>query len=207
MRVPRHFCPSERSDVWDVLRRHPFGTLITARPGEAPTGSPLPFLTRPDDGPHGAVIGHIARDNPQLAALCSSDTRALVIFDGPRAYVSGAYYDEQPAVPTINHITVHVTGVPRVLGADATLGVLEETVAHFETLAGSPWRLDTAHPYVRDLARHVAAFRVDIEFVEASFKLSQNVDAHARDLVTAGLIADHHDEMLAAMRRHGVAGR
>lgn len=207
MRVPPHFRPRDPDEVWDVVRRHPFGTLVTARPGEAPTGSPLPFLARPHDGPRGAVIGHIARDNAQLAALEVADARVLVIFQGPCAYVSGAYYDEQPAVPTINHITVHLTGAPCVLAPHATLAVLEETVAHFEARAGSSWRIDAAHPYVRDLARQVAAFRVDVEQVEASFKLSQNVDEHARALVAAGLLADGHEEVVTAMRRQGARGR
>lgn len=200
MRVPEHFRPRAPQEAWEVVDRHGFGTLVTADGGAAPVGSPLPFLGRPADGDGGSLIGHMALANPQLASLRRLDARVLVVFAGPSAFVSASYYDEEPAVPTWNHVTVQVTGRPRLLtGEAATLEVLEQTVAHFERQVGSKWRLNVDDPYVRELARQVAAFAVDVDRIKAVFKLSQNLEPELQRRAAAGLLAAGHTELVAAM--------
>lgn len=97
-------------------------------------------------------------------------------------------------------MTVHVTGTVRLIeGEAATLRVLEETVAHFEEQAGSGWRLDVERSDLPAFVRQVAAFSVAVERIDASFKLSQNLDAQQRRRVTDGLAADGHRDLVAAI--------
>lgn len=200
MLVPAHFRSRELHDAWRIIDRHGFGTVVTADADSSLVGSPLPFLGRPDCGRDGSLIGHIARANPQLDALRRERARALVVFQGPAAFVSASYYREQPAVPTWNHVTV--TGRPRLLsGEAAAIRVLEQTVAHFEQQVGSDWRLNVNDPYVRKLSRQVAAFAVEVDRIEASFKLSQNITPELRRGVAANLLAAGHVELVAAMGR------
>ncbi len=46
------------------MRRHSFATLIT-HDGEAPFATHVPVLLHADGGPHGTLVAHIAKANPQ----------------------------------------------------------------------------------------------------------------------------------------------
>jgi transcriptional regulator len=197
--VPPHFRPSDDRLAWRVIDEHGFAPVVTALPGAAPRASHLPLLGRPGEGERGRLIGHLAAANPQREDLAAG-LPVLAVFQGPSAFVSASWYREEPSVPTWDHVTVHVRGRPRVLpGHEATLEVLRATVEHFERQAGSAWRLDTGSDYVRDLARGVVAFVVEVEEVEAIAKLSQNVAPHLRARVREGLAAAGRHDVVAAM--------
>jgi transcriptional regulator len=198
MYVPDYFRPSDDDAPWRVISDHGFGSLVTVENGEPPIASPLPFLACREEG---ELLGHLARANRQFAALRRVGSAAvLVIFQGPSGFVSGAYYDDPGAIPTWDHVTVHVTGELQLLpGEAATLSVLRDTVAHFESRAGSPWRLDVERADLPEMVRQVAAFRVVVHRMDAIFKLSQNVDSTRRRRVVAGLRAHGHAELVAAI--------
>lgn len=197
MHVPEHFRPTDPGAPWAVIADHGFGTLVSTEAG-TPVASPLPFLARPQDN---LLVAHLARANPQFQQLRSAPPqRVLVIFQGPSAFVSGAHYADPRAIPTWDHVTVHVTGTVRLVeGEAATLRVLQETVAHFEQQAGSDWRLDVERSDLPAFVRQVAAFTVAVDRIDASFKLSQNVDAQLRRRVMDGLSANGHHDLVAAI--------
>ena len=72
----------------------------------------LPFVFDPDAGEHGALLGHVARNNPQWRRGAGGE--ALVIVRGPDAYVSPSWYASKAehgrVVPTWNYVTAHVYG-------------------------------------------------------------------------------------------------
>lgn len=198
MYAPEHFQPSDPDAPWRVIADNGFGTLVTAEAGAAPVASPLPFLARPKED---LLLGHLARANGQFESLRDGQpSRVLVIFQGPSAFVSGAYYCDEWAIPTWDHVTVHVTGMAQLIQSEAaTLGVLEETVARFEDRAGSDWRLDIERPDLPGMVRQIAAFTIAVERIDAIFKLSQNFDLEPRGRVAAGLRADGHHDLAAAI--------
>lgn len=198
MFVPCHFRPSDSDAAWKVIAANGFGTLVTGQSGGAPVASPLPFVGHSNED---VLVGHMARANPQLQFLKRSEpTSVLVVFQGASGFVSGSYYDEPLAVPTWDHVSVHVSGTLRPLhGNIATLRVLEETVAHFEAQAGSDWRLDVTRPDLPDMVALIAAFEVAIERIDASFKLSQNVTIEQRRRVVAGVLAAGNQRLAQAI--------
>jgi transcriptional regulator len=200
--VPAHFSAPDADAPWEVVDRHGFGILVTAGPSGVPVASSLPFLARQQER---MVIGHIARANEQFEHLRGeAGGWALVIFQGPAAFVSAGYYHDRMAIPTWDHITVHVTGPVRVLDDDeATLEVLRQTVAHFESQAGSGWRLDVGRDDLPGMVSQVAAFTVTARRVQSLFKLSQNLDQQQRRLVAAGLRNDGHDAVASAVEAVG----
>jgi transcriptional regulator len=196
MLIPDHFRPPAAGHAWEIMDRHGFATLVTTGADGAPVASPLAFLARPGER---RLVSHLSRKNPQVAQLAVG-APALVVFTGPSAFVSGSSYAEAPAVPTWNHVTVHVTGRSALQDDEAaTLRVLEETVAHFEAQAGTAFRLDAGCATIRAWAREVVAFTVAAERVEAQFKLSQNLPAHQRAEVVARLRAVGSDDVVGAM--------
>jgi transcriptional regulator len=100
------------------------------------------------------------------------------------------YSDPDDFVPTWNHVTAHLYGVPQVLTADENLVVLEKLVDHFE--AGMPGarslRIDPKE--AAKLAKGTVGLRVPITRVEARKKLSQNRTDVDRDAVIGHLSGD-----------------
>jgi transcriptional regulator len=186
---------------------HGFATLVTTADDGRPVASPLAFLARRREGKRGRLISHLARDNPQLGHL-GAGRPVLVIFTGPSAFVSASWYEDTPVVPTWNHVTVHVSGSPVVQDdLDTCMRVLEATVAHFEAQAGSPWRLPYDDPDIRAWALAVVPFTVDVETIDAAFKLSQNVAPERRREVAAGMVSAGHADVAAAMSRASDSSR
>jgi transcriptional regulator len=126
-----------------------------------------------------------------------------VIFTGPSAFVSASWYgNDAPVVPTWNHVTVHVSGTPAVQDDhDSCIRVLAATVAHFEALAGSAWRLPCDDPDIRAWARAVVPFTVDVDAIDAAFKLSQNVTPERRREVVDGMFSAGRPDVASAMLR------
>jgi transcriptional regulator len=119
---------------------------------------------------------HLAKPNPQCAALREGG-EVLVVFQGPHAYISPAWYGPGPAVPTWNYVAVHVYGKTRVLEGDELRRHLEELVRTNEEAAGTGWKLsDAPEQYLAGLSRGIVGFEVKIERLEGKAKMSQNRD-------------------------------
>ena len=49
---------------------------------------------------------------------------------GPHGYISPGWYGEVHSVPTWNHVTAHLYGVPEMLSDEENLAVLDRLVDH-----------------------------------------------------------------------------
>lgn len=168
-------------------------TLVTLGP-EGLVASILPVLfdRGPDDGPLGTIRGHLARGNPQWRAF-SGDLEALVILDGPDAYITPAWHETKRRtgkdVPTWNYITVHAHG-PLVIRDDAAW--LEDVVRRLserhEAGRAHPWSVDDApRDYLDAQLRAIVGVELRLTRLDAKRKLSQNRIAADMAGVVAGL--------------------
>ena len=97
MYVPPAFAETDKGKLYDFIEAHAFGLLVSTHGGE-PFATHLPFLLERDAGPHGRLVGHLARANLQWQGL---DGRpVLAVFSGPHAYVSPSWYEADDVVPT-----------------------------------------------------------------------------------------------------------
>jgi transcriptional regulator len=189
MYVPAHFDASDPAWCRDLIRREPFGVLVTVDAAGAPFATHLPFLVDEGPGPLGTLLGHVARANPQWRDLAGRP--ALAIFAGPHAYVSPSWYGTHPSVPTWNYVAVHAYGVPRLVEdperVDALLGRL---VATHEDGRAAPWRFASLPAdYLGGMRRGIVAFEIPLDRLEGKAKLSQNRGAADRARVRAALAA------------------
>jgi transcriptional regulator len=146
-----------------VMLAHPFATLATVDSDGALQAGHLPLLWE-----DGALVGHLARNNPQARAAA----QALAVFHGPDAYVSPTWYGRpSDHVPTWNYVAVQVRGSLEVLTPDQTLAALERLVAHFEP----EWRVSPA--LATALVGAIVGLRLRPTTVACKLKLSQNRDA------------------------------
>ncbi|HKY33737.1 MAG TPA: FMN-binding negative transcriptional regulator [Candidatus Polarisedimenticolia bacterium] len=198
MYIPRHFAEDDPQTIRDFIRRHDFATIVTAAGGGI-LASHAPLLLDEADGPPGALIGHLARGNPQVAAL-RGGARVLALFQGPHAYIPVGWYERRTTVPTWSYAAVYVEGTARVIeDRAAILDLLDRTARAHEPDGG--WRLDPEASWIAPLLAGIEAFSIRVESIRGKFKLDQNMSPEDRAGVIRGLRAsgDTGQAELAAM--------
>jgi len=173
MYIPPAFQVEDTGKLAAFIRRHSFATLIS-HDGSAPFASHLPMLFQPDAGPHGTLLSHMARANPQWRHFASGG-EILAIFHGPHSYISPSWYQTGPAVPTWNYATVHAYGVPAVFsGHERVVSLLRETVSEYEAAFEQPWPGELPDDFRDKLIHGIVAFEIPLTRIEGKFKLGQN---------------------------------
>ncbi len=191
MYVPAAFAPDDAT-VRELLSRPQAADLVTMTEAGL-VATFLPFLYDPDEGEHGVLRGHLARNNDQWSRPVIGE--ALVIVHGPDAYITPSWYASKAehgrVVPTWNYVTAHVYGELRVHDDPAWLDALvrELTEVH-EAREAAPWAVDDApEQFVAGMLRAIVGVELVISRVEAKVKLSQNRPPADVDGVVAGLDA------------------
>src|SRR5262249_23860570 len=83
MYIPAAFAEADLGKLHDFIERNSFGLLVSQVDG-LPFATHLPFLLERRTGPHGSLVCHVARGNPQWRQ--AGGQTALAIFSGPHAY-------------------------------------------------------------------------------------------------------------------------
>lgn len=183
-----------REDRLDVLhaliRTHPLGMLVTAGEGGL-MANPIPFLIDAQGCEKGLLRAHLARANDQLAAL-DAGAEAMVLFHGPQAYVTPAWYASKAqhgkVVPTWNYVAVHAWGRPRIIDDAAWLRQqIGELTDAQEASRETPWSVDDAPaPFIAGQIKGIVGLEIPIDRIEGKWKVSQNRPAADRNGVIAG---------------------
>jgi transcriptional regulator len=194
MYIPAHFAPDEAA-VGELLRNHGAADLVTLT-DEGMMATYLPFIYEPSAGgragQHGALHGHLARNNAQWKR--ESRGEALVIVRGPDAYISPGWYASKAehgrVVPTWNYVTAHVYG--RFVVHDDpvwTENLVRRLTAKHEARRGAAaWSVDDApRAFIEGQLRAIVGVELEISRIEAKAKLSQNRPEADVEGVIAGL--------------------
>ena len=140
MYVPKHFDPADAAWCHALMARESFALLVSTGAEGLPFATHLPLLLDADRGPHGTIVGHLARANPH-ARLLAEGRPTLAVFQGPHAYVSPGWYATHPSVPTWNYVAVHAMGRPVLIEDPARVrALLARMVATYEAGRAEPWR-------------------------------------------------------------------
>ncbi|RDV10974.1 FMN-binding negative transcriptional regulator [Arthrobacter sp. RT-1] len=209
MYIPAHFAVTP-DDVQDLLTRPGALNLVTMTP-QGLLATLLPFVFDPTVGEHGALQGHVARNNTQWSEPVTGE--ALAIIQGEDAYISPSWYASKAehgrVVPTWNYTTAHVYGRlvihddPEWLEPQVRrlTGVHEAGFEH-------PWSMDDApERFISGQLRAIVGVELVIARIEAKAKLSQNRPEADVDGVIAGLSGRGHAESAADVERAREATR
>lgn len=201
MYLPEHFAEHDPAALHGLIAAHPLGALVTVG-ADGLSANHLPFLLAADRGEHGALLTHVARGNP-VWQDGSADHEALVIFQGPIAYISPNWYptkaETHRQVPTYNYAVVHAHG-PLVIRDDekwlrAFLGRLTRRM---EAAQAQPWKMgDAPQDYLRQMVGGIVGIEIPITRLVGKWKVSQNRLAVDRDGAIAGLRATGEPEAVA----------
>jgi transcriptional regulator len=199
MYIPAAFAETDLNRLHDFIEQHSFGLLVSQVDG-LPFTTHLPFLLDRTAGPHGTLICHVARANPQWREAAGQV--ALAVFSGPHAYVSPTWYEAEQVVPTWNYTAVHAYGRVEVIQDKAALlEIVQKSVRVYERAMPRPWSFDPASTFVERLLAQIVGFRIEVEKIEGKFKLNQNHPAERRQKVVRALAerGDENAQAIAAM--------
>lgn len=197
MYVPASFKITDTAELHAFMRKHSFATLVTQGKGGM-AATHLPLLLDADAGPHGTLLGHVARANPQWK---TADGEALVIFPGPHAYISPTWYETPGTVPTWNYVAVHAYGALQLVEDSGGLhDILTRTVSVYERGMPEPWSYDVADPDIGGMLKAIVGFRIEVTRLEGKAKLNQNHPEERRRKVIRALEAQGDEESRAVAK-------
>jgi transcriptional regulator len=184
MYVPSHFAMT--AEEQEALLRSITAVDLITPTADGLMATFLPLLHR-----EGALVGHVARNNPHWSTPPTGES--MVIVRGPDAYVSPGWYPSKRehgrVVPTWNYVTAHVHGRLVVHDDPQWLRALvTELTTRHEAAQAQPWAVTDAPPeFIEGQLRAIVGLELQITRVEAKAKLSQNRPPADRDAVRAAL--------------------
>jgi len=191
MYTPKSYREVRLAVLHALMAAHPLGALV--RLGEdGLCADHLPFEIAPatPEAPFGTLRAHVARANP-LWRSEGADT--LVIFQGPHAYITPAWYAEKhisgEEVPTFDYAVVHAHGPLRVIDdRDWLLDFLARLTQRHEAGQAQPWQLGDAPPaYIDRLLKAIVGIEIPLARLEGKWKMEQKNSLQDRTRVASEL--------------------
>lgn len=188
MYMPSQFDVKDRVVASQLMRAHPFASLISVDDVGLPFVTHLPLHldsgVERQDGQSAVdtLLGHCARGNPHWKYLAARP-EAVVTFMGPHAYMSPKVYPDLVRVPTWNYVAVHCTVQAEVLdGHAAKDALLKQLIADHEPAYAEQWR-GLPEDYTGKMLIGIVAFSLNIISLQCKVKVNQHrPEAHARML-------------------------
>jgi transcriptional regulator len=191
--LPQHFAQHDPLLLRGLVHAHPLATLVT--PGaDGVTVDHIPLELDPNDGPHGTLLGHVARANPLWKQ--AHGQAVVAVFNGPQVYITPSYYASKASthkvVPTWNYSVVHAHGVLEAMDdAQWVHGLVTRLTRQHEGQRPAPWAVtDAPADYIQQMLRAIVGIRIPLTQLVGKWKVSQNRDAADRQGVAQGLLAD-----------------
>lgn len=158
------------------MRAHPLASVVITTAELQAFPMPLELM---GNGGNGVLRGHAARKN--ALSTIPSETKVLVIFQGPNAYISPRWYvsgrDSGQIAPSWNFATVHAVGTLRCIDDVAWVRThLEALVKSQESTREIPWTLqEPPAEFIDGLVKKLVGIEITIEQLEGKMFLSQHL--------------------------------
>jgi transcriptional regulator len=202
--VPPLFKEDRIELLHDAMRQAGLATLVTLT-ADGLIASHVPVLLDPDPAPYGTLLGHLARPNSQAKGAVAG-TDALVIFQGPDAYITPSFYETKrqtgKVVPTWNYVAIHARGpVTFFNDTERLLQVVTRLTDREEGKRAAPWAVtDAPADFIDGMLKGIVGFSLPITRLEGKWKMSQNRPAEDRAGVVDGLTAGGRDVVAELVR-------
>lgn len=188
----QHFQATDLATQHALVAAQPLATLVVSHQGALHVNH-VPLYLEPARGPHGTLVGHVARANGLWPLL---PLQGVAVFHGPQAYVSPSWYPSKAIdgkqVPTWNYATVHAHGtLTAVDDADRLRAILHTLTQANEAHRAAPWGIgDAPADYIDKMLRAIVGIELQVERWEGVWKVSQNRTETDRAGVVQGLRAE-----------------
>ncbi len=194
------FAPASDEQVLRLVLEHPLAWVVSLDGGNF-RATPLPLRPRVGaDRRIEALEGHIARSNPQCAAL-QRDARSLLLFSGPQGYISPSWVSNRTWAPTWNYAVVQFLVTIAFDESPARLDAhLDDLVGAMERGRPDAWHPSEMGARYETLKRMIVPFEAKVVEQRAKFKLGQDERESVFAEITAALGRSDSDELLGWMR-------
>lgn len=172
MYLPQQFNSKNNSDAIDLMRQHPFASLISVDEAGFPFVSHIPLHLEVRDA--GLVLwGHVAKPNPHWRYLLERP-QALVTFLGPHAYLSPRVYPDLTRVPTWNYLAVHCKVSARLVEDPVEKDtLLKKLIGEHEPAYAAQWH-SLGEDYQQKMLAGIVGFELTVSEVQCKLKLNQH---------------------------------
>ncbi len=195
MRHTPRYTVEDPEFVRDLIRANPWATIVSPTSAGVVASHYPVMLDEAADGIQ--LLSHLGRPDDELHELGQHEI--LVVIQGPHAYVSPSVYANGENVPTWDHLTAHLYGVPEVLSDEENYAALERLTDYFEDHRAAGRHLANDEEGSRRMAKGTRGIRLRVDRFEARAKLSQNKSPEVVERVIADL-EDGYPRLARAMR-------
>jgi transcriptional regulator len=181
--------------IKEFIAQYPFAFLAGSDSENKPVATQVPVFIEEKDGKK-IVRGHIMKNTDHHKAFMLNEN-VLLVFTGNHSYVSGTWYSNPHTPSTWNFMSVHAKGVIRLLDDAALTDVLRKTSLHFENhnLQSETVFENLPSEYTKKLMQAIVAFEIEIQEMDAVFKLSQDRDEKS------------YENIIEKLKKQGEAGQ
>ncbi|MNM20796.1 Protease synthase and sporulation protein PAI 2 [compost metagenome] len=194
MYTPSSFREERLEVLHGLIAAHPLGALVRhGEDGLCADHLPFEIAAPTPEAPFGILRAHVARANPLWRA---AGTDCMVIFQGPHAYITPAWYAEKQIsgkeVPTFNYAVAHAHGPLRAIDDAAwLLGLVERLTARHEAGQAQPWQVaDAPTAYIDKLLKAIVGIEIPLTRLTGKWKLGQNRTQEDQASMACGLAQD-----------------
>jgi len=174
MYIPNFYKNENTNEIRDFIAANSFGILVSQTDTKL-WATHIPLMLDKNQAGKDVLHGHISKGNPQWKNF-AHNTQVLAIFSGAHSYISSSWYNHEN-VPTWNYIAVHIYGTIKIIEGEYLLQTLKKLVDKYEAASEHPVSVDTMSPkFLNKELRGIVGFEIEIDSIEAAYKLSQNRD-------------------------------
>lgn len=219
--TPKHFEQKDFGRTLRLIRDNPLSTIISGSSSYLSTQvsleiSHIPFTIRSYDESTREIllIGHMAKQNDQVAQLEKTGEATVVFRSSYDSYISAAWYESKKehhkVVSTWDYAALHCDCEVRVIRDDPQwmLGMLEETTGNYEgmrngdNLIEERWKVsDAPTEYINALMKGIVGLEVKVKAFKSKVKANQNKPAKDVSKILKGYEEEIGGPKAAAMRK------
>jgi transcriptional regulator len=178
MYQPPQFQSKDRAQALEIIRAHPFASLISVDDAGLPFVTHLP-LHLEEQGDKLVLFGHCAKPNAHWKYL-QTRPRAVVTFLGPNAYLSPQVYPDLARVPSWNYLAVHCTVQATLIeGPLAKDRLLKKLIGDHEPAYKQQW-IDLGVEFQHKMLGGIVGFELQVLDLQCKIKINQHrPESHA----------------------------
>jgi transcriptional regulator len=182
MYQPPQFQSKDRAQALDIIRAHPFASLISVDDAGLPFVTHLPLHLEErtvEQGDKLFLFGHCAKPNAHWRYL-KERPQAVVTFLGPNAYLSPQIYPDLARVPSWNYIAVHCTVQATLIEEpEAKDKLLKKLIGDHEPAYKQQW-IDLGIEFQHKMLAGIVGFELQVLDLQCKIKINQHrPESHA----------------------------
>jgi len=179
MYMPPQFNAKDPAIALELMRSHPFASLISNDNDGLPFVTHLPLVAEQGEGDQLVLWGHCAKPNPHWRYL-QARPQAVATFLGPHSYLSPQVYPDLARVPTWNYLAVHCMVEARLIEEPAEKDVLlKKLIGDHEPAYAQQWR-DLGEEFQLKMLNGIVGFELRVTALQCKVKINQHrKESHA----------------------------